>query len=104
MSERAPQATLREVTRAEHAVPQEAPPRPEPAQLPERKGAEPPSPTTADAPVKEVFSYRRRVLLVLSGIVAALGLYWASGYFFAYTDDAFVTSDLVSVAPYVSGR
>jgi multidrug efflux system membrane fusion protein len=34
----------------------------------------------------------------------ALGLYWASGYFFAYTDDAYVTSDLVSVAPYVSGR
>lgn len=48
--------------------------------------------------------YRRRVLLVLSSIVLALVLYWASGYFFAYTDDAYVTSDLVSVAPYVSGR
>jgi multidrug resistance efflux pump len=48
--------------------------------------------------------YRRRVLLVLSAIVLALTLYWASGYFFAYTDDAYVTSDLVSVAPYVSGR
>ena len=48
--------------------------------------------------------YRRRVLLVLSAIVLALVLYWASGYFFAYTDDAYVTSDLVSVAPYVSGR
>ena len=34
----------------------------------------------------------------------ALGLYWASGYFFAYTDDAYVTSDLVSVAPDISGR
>ena len=34
----------------------------------------------------------------------ALVLYWASGYFFAYTDDSYVTSDLVSVAPYVSGR
>jgi multidrug resistance efflux pump len=44
------------------------------------------------------------VLLVLSTIVLALTLYWASGYFFAYTDDAYVTSDLVSVAPYVSGR
>ena len=104
MSERAPQAALREVTRAEPATPQEAQPRPEPAQLPEWRDAEPPPATAGDAPVKEVLSYRRRVLLVLSGIVAALGLYWASGYFFAYTDDAYVTSDLVSVAPYVSGR
>ena len=48
--------------------------------------------------------YRRRVLLVLSAIALALLLYWASGYVFAYTDDAYVTSDLVSVAPYISGR
>src|SRR5215472_12573859 len=48
--------------------------------------------------------YRRRVLLVLSSIVLALGLYWVSGYFFAYTDDAYVTSDFVNVAPYISGR
>ena len=48
--------------------------------------------------------YRRRVLLVLCTLVAALGLYWASGYIFAYTDDAYVTSDLVGVAPQVSGR
>ena len=41
---------------------------------------------------------------MLASIALALGLYWASGYFFAYTDDAYVTSDLVSVAPYVSGR
>jgi membrane fusion protein, multidrug efflux system len=41
---------------------------------------------------------------VLSTIVLALTLYWASGYFVAYTDDAYVTSDLVSVAPYISGR
>jgi multidrug efflux system membrane fusion protein len=41
---------------------------------------------------------------VLSSIVLALGLYWASGYFFAYTDDAYVTSDFVNVAPYISGR
>src|SRR5262249_3769154 len=48
--------------------------------------------------------YRRRVLLVLSAIVLTLTLYWASGYFFAYTDDAYVTSDFVNVAPYISGR
>src|SRR5204863_4260557 len=51
-----------------------------------------------------VGSYRRRVLLVLSAIAFALFLYWASGYFFAYTDDAYVTSDFVNVAPYISGR
>ena len=48
--------------------------------------------------------YRRRVLLALSLIVLALTLYWASGYFVAYTDDAYVTSDFVDVAPYISGR
>jgi membrane fusion protein, multidrug efflux system len=47
---------------------------------------------------------RRRVLLVLAALVAALGLYWGSSYVFAYTDDAYVTSDLVAVAPYITGR
>ncbi len=41
---------------------------------------------------------------MLSAIVLALVLYWASGYVLAYTDDAFVTSDLVGVAPQISGR
>lgn len=48
--------------------------------------------------------YRRRVLLVLSAIALALGLYWASGYVLAYTDDAYVTSDLIAVAPQITGR
>ncbi len=48
--------------------------------------------------------YRRRVLLVLAGLVLALGLYWGSSYVFAYTDDAYVTSDLVAVAPQITGR
>jgi membrane fusion protein, multidrug efflux system len=48
--------------------------------------------------------YRRRVLLVLSAITLTLVLYWASGYVFAYTDDAYVTSDFINIAPYVSGR
>ncbi|HEX8786316.1 MAG TPA: hypothetical protein VF793_09045, partial [Telluria sp.] len=29
--------------------------------------------------------YRRRVLLVLAGLLGALGLYWRSSYVFAYT-------------------
>ena len=41
---------------------------------------------------------------MLFAIALALVLYWASGYVFAYTDDAYVTSDFVNVAPYVSGR
>jgi membrane fusion protein, multidrug efflux system len=60
--------------------------------------------TKAEPEEAGVGRYRRRVLLVLSSIVLALGLYWASGYFFAYTDDAYVTSDFVSIAPYISGR
>jgi membrane fusion protein, multidrug efflux system len=98
MSERTPQAVLREVAKTE---PAEAA---EPVQLPQPKTDEPAPPTTPIPKAADTSSYRRRVLLVLSGISLALFLYWASGYFLAYTDDAYVTSDLVSVAPYVSGR
>jgi multidrug resistance efflux pump len=104
VSERAPQANLREIGRADPAVSQEAQASPEPHLLPERKQAESSPETPADPAVKERLSYRRRVLLVLSSIVLALVLYWASGYVGAYTDDAYVTSDFVNVAPYVSGR
>ncbi len=59
---------------------------------------------TARDPKAAAAAYRRRVLLVLSAIVLALGLYWASSYIFAYTNDAYVTSDLVAVAPQITGR
>jgi multidrug efflux system membrane fusion protein len=42
--------------------------------------------------------------LALAGLAAAFGLYWGSSYVFAYTDDAYVTSDLVAVAPQITGR
>jgi len=71
---------------------------------PHQKAGEPLPETTPESQDAGVGSYRRRVLLVFSSIVLALALYWASGYFLAYTDDAYVTSDLVSIAPYVSGR
>jgi len=48
--------------------------------------------------------YRWRVLLVLGLMVLALALYWGSSYVFAYTDDAYVTSDIVGVAPWITGR
>ena len=92
---------LREVARAQSRPAEVDPAEPAPAH--EKAGERPPE-TTAKAQDTGVGGYRRRVLFVLSSIALALALYWASGYFFAYTDDAYVTSDLVSVAPYVSGR
>jgi len=74
-----------------------------PAPLP--KDADTPAPASVAPPQQaEATGYRRRVLLVLSAVLIALLAYWASSYFFAYTNDAYVTSDFVSVAPYVSGR
>jgi multidrug efflux system membrane fusion protein len=73
------------------------------APLHEEPGERPPE-TAGKLQDKGVGSYRRRVLLVLASIALALALYWASGYFVAYTDDAYVTSDFVDVAPYISGR
>ncbi len=92
---------LREVARA--------PPPPaevdlaEPAPAHGKAGERPPE-TAAKPQDTRLGGYRRRVLLTLFALVLALGAYWGSSYVFAYTNDAYVTSDLVSVAPYVSGR
>ncbi|HEY0182162.1 MAG TPA: HlyD family secretion protein [Rhodopila sp.] len=48
-------------------------------------------------------SPRRRAILFLLSIAVVLALWWASGYVFAYTDDAYLTSDLVTVTPEVTG-
>jgi multidrug efflux system membrane fusion protein len=92
---------LREVARARSRPAEVDPAEPTPAH--EKAGERPPE-AAAKPQDTGIGGYRRRVLFVLSSIALALALYWASGYFFAYTDDAYVTSDLVSVAPYVSGR
>jgi membrane fusion protein, multidrug efflux system len=47
---------------------------------------------------------RKRALLVLGGIVAVFLLYEGVTSVVAYTDDAYVRSDLVAVAPQVTGR
>jgi multidrug resistance efflux pump len=39
--------------------------------------------------------------LLIAGLIVAV--WWGSGYLFAYTDDAYLTSDLVSVTPEVTG-
>src|SRR5216117_1269653 len=102
MSDQDTKVPLQKVLRAKTPQPELEPV--EPTSLPERKAAEPPLAIAAEPPANDPASYRRRVLLVLSAIAVVLGLYWASGYFFAYTDDAYVTSDLVGVAPQISGR
>ena len=101
MAERTTHPLLREVASA--AAPEPPPASLAQAVIPPVEEKAPPSTAAADVG-GETARYRRRVLLVLSSIVLALFLYWASSYFFAYTDDAYVTSDFVNVAPYVSGR
>ena len=102
MSERTTHPVLREVVSA--AAPESPPPASlAPAVTPQGEEKVPPSAAAVDTAV-DTARYRRRVSLTLTAIVLALVLYWASGYVFAYTDDAYVTSDFVNVAPYVSGR
>lgn len=48
-------------------------------------------------------SRRRRALLFLLAVAAAVLAWWISGYLFAYTDDAYVTSDVLSITPEVTG-
>jgi multidrug efflux system membrane fusion protein len=96
MSDLGTRAPLREVARAP-ADPASLSPLPEHHDVSAIAAGADPQATSAER-------YRRRVLLVLSSIVLMLVLYWASGYFVAYTDDAYVTSDFVNVAPYISGR
>jgi multidrug efflux system membrane fusion protein len=47
---------------------------------------------------------RRRVLSVLGVLVLLVVLYEGTGHVIAYTDDAYVRSDLIAVAPQVTGR
>jgi multidrug efflux system membrane fusion protein len=49
-------------------------------------------------------THRKRVLIVLAVLASAFILYEFTGRVIAYTDDAYVRSDLVAVAPQVTGR
>jgi multidrug efflux system membrane fusion protein len=47
---------------------------------------------------------RRRRLLIAAGVaVVSIGLYFSGGVFVAYTSDAYMRSDLVAIAPEISG-
>jgi len=103
MSDLGIRTPLREVAGAKPAEPETMPAEPQPLSPPPEQGG-----AVAGAgggpQATSAARYRRRVLVTLGAIALALGMYWASGYFFAYTDDAYVISDFVSVAPYISGR
>lgn len=61
-------------------------------------------PTVPAAPRAPSLWRRYRRLWVVAGVIAiAIAAYFAGGAFFAYTDDAYVRSDLVAIAPEVSG-
>jgi multidrug efflux system membrane fusion protein len=47
---------------------------------------------------------RKRVALILGGIIGTFIAYEVATYVVAYTDDCYVRSDLVAVAPEVTGR
>lgn len=71
------------------------------ARSPTVEATEPISKAPADR--SRTLSYRSRALLALAAFVLVVVVWWGSTYIFAYTDDAFLTSDIVSITPEVSG-
>ncbi|MDP1964255.1 MAG: biotin/lipoyl-binding protein, partial [Reyranella sp.] len=64
-----------------------------------------PAPPAAAAPRPERETSRLRRLLTVGGTILGLFVaYQILVYFVAYTDDAYVRSDLVAVAPQITGR
>jgi membrane fusion protein, multidrug efflux system len=60
------------------------------------------SPIGPAAPTERT-TYRRRTILPLVAISLVLGFWSISGYVLAYSDDAYITSDVVQVTPRVAG-
>jgi len=65
--------------------------------------ATPPKVAPAPPPPKVAHKRRRTVLLVIASIALFFGAWWLADECFAYTDNAFATSDVVAVAPEVTG-
>jgi multidrug resistance efflux pump len=62
----------------------------------------PGSPAGPAAPARRT-SRRRRAVLLLVAAALVVSLWWGSGYVVAYTDDAYIDSDVVQVTPQVAG-
>ncbi len=93
-----------ETARVAPAEPAVAPAAPPPAAPPpvEPPHVEPPPAAAALGPVAKS---RLRRLITVGGTLLLLFILWETfTYFVAYTDDAYVRSDLVAVAPEVTGR
>ncbi|HKH66553.1 MAG TPA: HlyD family secretion protein [Reyranella sp.] len=77
--------------------PPDAPVAPPPAPPPS------PPPAPADPPASRVASRLRRLATVIGTILVLLIAWEVLTYYVAYTDDAYVRSDLIGVAPEVTG-
>ena len=81
--------------------PPEAPVVPSPAPPPSPPPSPPPAP--ADPPASRVASRVRRLATVIGTILVLFIAWEVLTYYVAYTDDAYVRSDLIGVAPEVTG-
>jgi len=54
-------------------------------------------------PEPSIWRRQRRLWIVVGALVIAIGLYFGIGAFIAYTADAYVRSDLIAIAPEISG-
>ncbi|MGD9878854.1 MAG: HlyD family secretion protein [Reyranella sp.] len=85
-----------------HAPPEPPAPEVEPAAAPPPGGQPAPA---AEAPKPARTASRLRRLITVGGTLVVLFVLWeVATYFVAYTDDAYVRSDLVAVAPEITGR
>ena len=79
--------------------------KPEPADDADAAAASPVPAPAAPAPMSALARSRLRRVLTVGGTLLVLFILWETfTYFIAYTDDAYVRSDLVAVAPQVTGR
>jgi multidrug efflux system membrane fusion protein len=73
------------------------------------QAAEPPSPAIEAPPIRRKARIHlglgpyRRAVIVVGVLVAGALIYFITGAFVAYTDDAYMQSDLVPIAPEVAG-
>jgi multidrug efflux system membrane fusion protein len=63
----------------------------------------PPDPERIESSRPRIVSHRQRALYLLLILLTGLLAWWGSGYVFAYTDDAYLASDIVSITSEVSG-